>query len=628
MILLLDEGAQALRVVASQGYERDGVGAVVPLGTGVIGVVGKKKKMLRLGNLMAGLAYTSVVKAKLEEAGQAEGLSRTVELPGLPKAQSQIAFPLLVMDRLTGVFAVESREPAAFDELDEVLLTILSHQAASAIENARLYQAEEERLKQLDEAHAKLSRLNESLEEKVRERTASLEKANAEISAGFEAVRLEKQRSQELLARMAPPEVVPLMLENKLLARKLKASILFTDLEGFTRYSSGMEPDELFSRLNDFFSRAGDCISKYRGYVNKTNGDSIMALFGVPYENPTHALDAVLAALAMQKDLYRHFALAMRVGINTGPITAGILGPKSKSLYDVLGDAVNLASRMEKVCPAGSVTVSEDTYRAVAPWFEVQPLGRQRIKGKGSLPCWQVTGLKRLLDDRRRVDPTSLFAARFASLPEEVEAFKTQRLTGVDFLSIQARDGALQHNEATAVFGLGLLKHLRQEGIQETGLRQELEGISEEQVAGLGLLHDLGKHALEPSRLNDANLGLGALATLRQDLEVQTSQAMEKLGFGALRPALGSLYRFEEHKGRAEGDLLTWLVAAGDMYDALCAPKIYKGRGWSIPGTLEELLRSCPPASPQLAVFRAFVELLRPEESLISEAKEGKKLFQ
>jgi adenylate cyclase len=615
MILLLDPDGGALKVAKSRGYEKDGVGAEVPVGTGVIGVVAKKKRMMRIGNLAMGGAYVGVARQNMEAAGMGGDLKPKAELPGLKGAQSQIAFPLLVAERLIGVFAVESLAPAAFDELDEVLLSILSHQAASAIENARLYQDEERRVNELNDARAELEGLNQSLEDKIRERTASLEQAHGEAQTALRTAEQERERSKELLGRMAPPELVPLMLEDKLQARKLQASILFTDLEGFTQYSSDVEPDELFAKLNDFFSRGGEEIRKYRGYVNKTNGDSIMALFGVPYENATHALDAVLAGLDMQKALKSHFGLRMRIGINSGPITAGILGPKDKSLYDVLGDAVNVASRMEKVCPAGSVTVSEQTHALVETHFKIQPLGKQKVKGKGQLPCFEVLGLKTLLDDSRRLDPSSRFAQAYGGVLAEVEDFKVRRLSRVDFPSLQARDGALSHNESVAACTLALKRELKD------------GSLPEEDVLALALLHDLGKHAATSAQLNDPDLGLPALEALRETLRRETVQGLELLGFGHLTGDLQELYRIERGRGPGAGTAtLPHLVAAADIYDALVAPKLYKGKGWSITGSLEELLRlKLPPQAKP--IYRAFVALMKPAAAQIHDPEASGVLF-
>lgn len=618
MILLLDDASETLRVAASRGYPESGVGVSVPVGVGTIGVVAKRRRIMRVGNLKSARSYGAAVRSGMD--GTPAGAA-PVALPGLPDGQSQIAIPLVSKDRLIGVFAVESPVPAAFDAVDEVLVTILAHQAASAIHNAQLYQAEERRLAELNAVTEKLAHLNETLEAQVRARTAELGDANAKMAGALEQVQREKARSQELLGRMAPPEVIPLMLEDTLLARRLNATMLFTDLEGFTKFSSGMEPDELFTKLNHFFSRAGLSIEKYRGYVNKTNGDAIMALFGVPYEHPTHALDAVLAGLDMQREIQAHFALRMRIGINSGPITAGILGPRNKSLYDVLGDPVNVASRMEKACPPGFIAVSDGTYGLIEPYFAITPLGAQEVKGKGAMPVYQVIGVKPLLDDRRRVDPTSAFARAHGAVPREIEEHKA-RLTDVDLRSVQARDGAVNHNETVAALVLALYRTLRRDAAAlPSGVGDALAAVDEGDLVRLALLHDLGKHALDHARLNDPNLPHPYIESLRDELRAETEAALEALGLDRLRPAARELYAFERARGDVKSPgVVTALVAAPDIYDALAAPKLYKGKGWTIAGSLEELLR-LPRDPATTAVFRAFVDLMRPESATITDSR-------
>ena len=347
MILLASGDERVLTVAASRGYDGGRTGAEIPLGQGVLGVAARRRRIVRMGNVATQRAYLTGVRARTEAAGQAT-LEPAVEMPGLADAQSQLAIPLIVKDRLVGVLGVESATANAFDELDEMLLSIVGNQVATGIDNARMHLNAIERSRQLDAANAELSRLNETLEAGVAARTA-------ELSAALDQVRREKELSETLLRRTAPPEVIPLMLQDRLLAKRLDVAVMFTDVVDFTAYSSGMEPDEVFSQLNEFFAAAGEIIGRYRGYINKTNGDGIMALFGVPFESATYRTDAVLAALAIQRETGAQFPFGMRVGINTGTVTAGMLGPPDKSLYDVIGDAVNLASRFEALCPRGGV---------------------------------------------------------------------------------------------------------------------------------------------------------------------------------------------------------------------------------------------------------------------------------
>ena len=607
MILVASGDESVLTVAASRGYDGGRTGAEIPLGQGVLGVAARRRRIVRMGNVATQRAYLAGVRARTQAAGQAT-LEPAVEMPGLADAQSQLAIPLIVKDRLVGVLGVESATANAFDELDEMLLSIVGNQVATGIDNARMHLNAIERSRQLDAANAELSRLNETLEASVQARTA-------ELSAALDQVRREKELSETLLRRMAPPEVIPLMLQDRLLAQRLDVAVMFTDVVDFTAYSSGMEPDEVFSQLNEFFGAAGEIIGRYRGYINKTNGDGIMALFGVPFESATYRTDAVLAALAIQRETGAQFPFGMRVGINTGTVTAGMLGPPDKSLYDVIGDAVNLASRVEALCPRGGVSVSPSSEDVLKPWFQLDKLEEQEVKGVGRIACLNVLGLKAIAEDRRRVDPTSRFAAHYLPVIEEVEAMKRERLGVIDFISLQARDLALQHNEAVASYAVALLRMLRADGADAERWRAVDEGA----LMTAALLHDAGKHVVEPARLNDRSLDGAGRERLRHDLLDGTLRTLKQIGADSSAPLIADLYRFEATRG-AEGEFsaAVELLAAADIYEALTAPKLYKGSPWRIVGALAELMRLPYCQSQQRPVFTAFAELMKPSGAVIA----------
>jgi len=180
-IILLLEGSNTLRVVASHGYEDQALGGTVAVGIGVIGTVAKRRRLMRVNHLRAQQAYFARIRSQMQEAGRATELGEVVAVPGLLDADSQIAIPLLIKDRLIGVFSVESREPEPFSEHDESLVSIVASQAASAIQNALLYRSGEERRQELAEAHERLKQLNETLEERVRTRTRELEQVNRDL---------------------------------------------------------------------------------------------------------------------------------------------------------------------------------------------------------------------------------------------------------------------------------------------------------------------------------------------------------------------------------------------------------------------------------------------------------------
>lgn len=601
MILLSDEAAANLSVAALRGFEGQKAGATIPVGQGPIGVAARRRRVVRMAAMAAQMGYVAAVRG---EMGQDQA---QVKLPGLPNVQSQIAIPLVVKDRLVGVLAVESATVSAFDALDELLLSIVANQVASAIDNARLYLHEQERSELLDNANRDLNRLNDTLESKVNARTAELTQALADLER-------RKGQHDELLARMAPPALIPLMIEDRLQAVRLEATVMFTDLSGFTSFSSGMEPDEVFAHLNHYFAWLGDVISRYRGYVNKTMGDGTMILFGVPEASLSHATDAVLAALTLQADVGTTISLNMRVGISSGVITAGMLGPRNKSMYDVLGETVNVAQRMESSAPLGGIVVTAATADLVRPYFLLETLPEQEIKGLSKMTNFRVVGPRKLTDDPRRVDPSSRFAAMAPPLQEEIEAFKAVHFDRVNFLSIQARDGAFYHNETVAILALALLRDLR----GHADLGRQAAQIDEPRLLRLALLHDIGKRAIEPRRLNLRGLTAEERAVLRTDLEHLTSETLERLELGELAAALPAFYRFEAQETTGDIDLLTEIVGVADIYDALTAPKFYKGTPWSIRGALEDLLRMPFAAGQKRPVLRAFADLMRPASATLT----------
>lgn len=200
MLLLLEENKEELRVYASHGYKNSGIGARVKVGQGIIGVVAKRNKLMRMGNVAAQMAYTATVKAQFQAAGQSTQITENAKLPGLPNLQSQVAIPLQVKGELIGVLAVESEQANIFDERDELIIGIVANQAASAIENARLFEAERKAL-------AEVKELNETLEKKVIERTAEvvaqkniIEEKNKSIT---DSIRYAKRIQDSILPREA-----------------------------------------------------------------------------------------------------------------------------------------------------------------------------------------------------------------------------------------------------------------------------------------------------------------------------------------------------------------------------------------------------------------------------------------
>ena len=211
-----------------------------------------------------------------------------------------------------------------------------------------------------------------------------------------------RKRSDELLLNILPEEVAEELKETGAAVAKHfdNATILFTDFKGFTQASEKMTPQELVEELNTCF-KAFDHIITARGIEKiKTIGDAYMAAGGLPRQVPSSVADVVAAALDMQDFMLKRKvertaqgkpAFDMRVGVHTGPVVAGIVGVK-KFQYDIWGDTVNTASRMESSGEIGRVNISESTYREVAVerGWAFTPRGKVSAKGKGELEMYFV----------------------------------------------------------------------------------------------------------------------------------------------------------------------------------------------------------------------------------------------
>jgi adenylate cyclase len=178
-----------------------------------------------------------------------------------------------------------------------------------------------------------------------------------------------KEKVERTLYSTMDPIVAKLATEGKLRFEKREISIMFTDLTNFTRYSDLNRPDVVVDELNAYLTRMEPVIEVFRGHIDKYMGDGMMIEFGAPVDYDRHALLAVLAGWKMQQKMAQlDLPWKMRVGIASGSAIVGMMGAKRQS-YTALGDRVNLAKRLEEICPPGMVCVDEATYQAVQPFF-------------------------------------------------------------------------------------------------------------------------------------------------------------------------------------------------------------------------------------------------------------------
>lgn len=225
-----------------------------------------------------------------------------------------------------------------------------------------------------------------------------------ELRLAAKKLEAEKRRSEQLLLNILPLEVAD-ELKNRGKVEPVNyesVSVLFTDFKGFTQLSEQLTPKELVDELDYCFSYFDEIIEKHNLEKLKTIGDSYMAAGGIPTLNTTHAIDTVLAALEIQAFMQQRQEQKMRnnspyweirIGIHSGPLMAGVIGQK-KFAYDVWGDTVNTASRMESSGVAGKINISQSTFELIQDYFECEYRGKLPAKNKGELDMYLVKGIK------------------------------------------------------------------------------------------------------------------------------------------------------------------------------------------------------------------------------------------
>jgi adenylate cyclase len=209
----------------------------------------------------------------------------------------------------------------------------------------------------------------------------------------------EKIREEELmrnrLERFHSPQVIDMIIKSALEsmddlmdAKDREATILFTDIIGFTSLTENMQPREINTLLNQFFSRMTDIVFEHDGTLDKYIGDSLMAIFGAPIEKKDDAERAVSAAIQMRRELFamiekaeRNAKFGIRIGINTGHVVAGNIGSPKRMEYTVIGTPVNIASRLESLAQPNQIIIGEKTYQRVKGKFKIKEIGSREVKG-------------------------------------------------------------------------------------------------------------------------------------------------------------------------------------------------------------------------------------------------------
>ena len=270
----------------------------------------------------------------------------------IQQIRSAICVPLWREDKIIGVIQLDSvRIDNQFNQDDLELLKAIGSQAAMVIEQS-------------------------ALNERIRE----------------------EERMRNRLQRFHSPQVIEMILkggeetiDDIMESKELIATILFADIVGFTRLSETMPPREINIILNRYFSSMTDIVFRHGGTLDKYIGDGLMAVFGAPMEKEDDAERAVRTALeirrqltAMMKTTSADRRFDIRVGLNTGRVVAGNIGSPKRMEYTVIGDPVNVASRLESIAKPNQIIIGEETFGLVKNKFKIEEIGTRKVKGKSS----------------------------------------------------------------------------------------------------------------------------------------------------------------------------------------------------------------------------------------------------
>jgi adenylate cyclase len=326
---------------------------------------------------------------------------------------------------------------------------------------------------------AKLAKQNQELEDHIKK----LEKQNEKLSRDYEKIKaLYERMSPEGLKEIAEKEKKETSLKFNM------ATVLFADIHGFSKIVEGMDSTAVMDELDEIMYEFDSIVAKYKIEKIKTIGDTYMCAGGIPVKNITNPIDVVMAALEM-KNYLENYEIKKRgadnriwdlkIGIHTGPVTATISG-KKKVNYDIKGDTVNTASRVEAVSENGMVLISVMTYELVKEFFDCEYAGKLPVKYKGDLQMYKVVGIKPEFSvDGKGIIPNEAFRIKFGLIQ-----FTDIQEIILDKLERELPSYLFYHN----------VKHTV-DVVTEVELIGWAEGCSDEEILILktaGLFHDVG----------------------------------------------------------------------------------------------------------------------------------------
>jgi len=367
-LFMVDEQKQQIWSKVAQGTSE----IRIPLGQGISGHVAKTGETVNI-----------------PDAYEDERFNRDFDMKTGYRTKSILCMPvndprgyiigaIQVLNKLDGTF---------FSKENEELLAAFSSLAGISLSNAKAYE--------------ELQEERDLLEVRVKERTHDLEIA--------------RKKSDELLLNILPVSIADELKEHGRAApRKYeRVSVMFTDFKGFTQISEKLSPEELVRELDMYFHYFDSLVVRYGLEKIKTIGDAYMCAGGIPEECTTNPLKVVLAALELQDFMRKEenkrreegkVFWELRLGIHTGPVVAGVVGQK-KFAYDIWGDTVNTASRMESSGTPGRVNISSFTYEQVKDYIHCTSRGKIAAKNKGEIEMYYVDSIR----EEYRADKDGIF---------------------------------------------------------------------------------------------------------------------------------------------------------------------------------------------------------------------------
>jgi class 3 adenylate cyclase len=222
-----------------------------------------------------------------------------------------------------------------------------------------------------------------------------------EIAEKTEEVVRQKEKAEMLIKKLLPDDTAKeIQTAGRAKRKKYEmVTVLFSDIQGFTKIAEHMQSETLLDELDRLFLKFDELVERQRVEKIKTIGDAYMCAGGIPRKNRTNAIDVVMVAIEMREFMYdlKKEALndwEIRIGIHTGPVIAGVIGNKKLS-YDIWGDTVNIASRMESSGIPGEINISEATYSSISEFFDCEHRGKLPVKYKGEIDMYFVKGIKK-----------------------------------------------------------------------------------------------------------------------------------------------------------------------------------------------------------------------------------------